>query len=163
MFSSLKQGSLLYILEKGFEPNVEIAEVVSTTEPPFQQSVIPYGNSVPSQMDVTVKTNKGNITFNKLNSTSSTESYDSGKIVISETKEPIITEIDTMRRNSQSILDNVDKHQSIVEKCDVLLKELNPQYAKEAEREQRLGKLEETVGDMGTKLDKVLTLLSKDK
>ena len=79
-----------------------------------------------------------------------------------ENKEQIISEIDAMRRNSQTILDNVDKHRSVIEKCDTLLKELNPQYAKEAEREKRLNNLEETVSDMGSKLDKVINLLSKD-
>jgi hypothetical protein len=41
-----------------------------------------------------------------------------------------------------------------------MLRELNPQFAKEKEQEEKIGMLEERMGDIDGKLEKVLGILS---
>jgi hypothetical protein len=43
--------------------------------------------------------------------------------------------------NSKSILANVEQHKSNIEACEKILKELNPVYAKEQERDEAIDSL----------------------
>lgn len=163
MFSSLTQGSKLYIYYKGFDARLEVAEVVSKTEPQMQFASPPCGGYVPYTMDITVSTNNGTTTFPGLNSNATFATYNNGEVLISETRETIITEVESAKSNNQEIVDNYDKYVKSIENFDNILKQLNPQYAKEADREKRIGSLENKVVGIEDKIDKVLNLLSKDK
>lgn len=163
MFSSLTQGSKLYIYYKGFDAKLEIAEVVSKTEPQMQFGASPCGGYVPSTMDITVSTSNGTTTFPGLNSNANFATYNNGEVLVSETRESVITEVENAKRTNQDIVDNYDKYVKSIENYDNILKQLNPQYAKEADREKRIGSLETKVIGIEDKIDKVLNLLSKDK
>ncbi|MBO5631075.1 MAG: hypothetical protein J5965_18565 [Aeriscardovia sp.] len=43
-----------------------------------------------------------------------------------------------MLENSKSIVANVDQHKSNITACEKILKELNPVYAKESERDEAI-------------------------
>jgi peptidoglycan hydrolase CwlO-like protein len=43
-----------------------------------------------------------------------------------------------MLENSKSIIANVDQHKSNITACEKILKELNPVYAKESERDEAI-------------------------
>lgn len=46
-----------------------------------------------------------------------------------------------MLENSKSVLANVEQHKSNIEACENILKELNPIYAKESERDEAIDKI----------------------
>jgi len=73
------------------------------------------------------------------------------------------TEVDNMLLNSKNIIDSVDYHTKVISACEEMLKELNPRFAKEKERDEEMNNLKEKIGGMENKMDKIITLLSKSK
>jgi len=56
-------------------------------------------------------------------------------VIITETKEQMLSEVENLLQSSKNILESIDKHKVIVESCEEILKSLNPQFAKEHERD----------------------------
>ena len=52
-------------------------------------------------------------------------------LVVSDNKEAMSAEVDTMLRQSKAILESVDYHERVVKSCEGMLLQLNPQIAKE--------------------------------
>ena len=84
-----------------------------------------------------------------------------GNIVISETKEAMSTEVDSMLSISKQILESVDYHQEVIEKCEQILKDLNPQFAKDKLQEEKINNLEERIGGVEDTLGDIKDMLSK--
>lgn len=149
MFSALSQGSLVYILDKTNTPILKIGEVISISlpKPSFNQ----YQQTV-----VDIKVNLGGTTYeyNSIPSNLSIVTYNNGKITISESKQGLQQEVENILSNSKQILNNIETYKKNIEHCEQILKELNPQYAKDKERDSRLDVLED-------KLDKLITLVGK--
>ena len=84
----------------------------------------------------------------------------SGNVVVSDSKEAMSAEVESLLRNSKQIIESVPYHERVVSSCDVMLRELNPAFAKEKEQEEKIGALEQRMGHIDGKLEKVLELLS---
>jgi hypothetical protein len=70
-------------------------------------------------------------------------------------------EVEGLLRSSKQIIESVPYHEKVIEACDTMLRELNPQFAKEKEQEEKIGMLEEKmVGIEGT-LNDMMGMLSK--
>lgn len=52
-------------------------------------------------------------------------------------------------------------HTNVISSCENILKELNPRFAKEKERDEDISNLKTKIGGIETKMDKILTLLTK--
>ena len=66
-----------------------------------------------------------------------------------------------MLANSKSILANVEQHRSNITACERILKELNPVYAKEQERDEAIDSLTKQVNgiqDILARLEQRLTM-----
>ena len=66
-----------------------------------------------------------------------------------------------MLTNSKSILANVEQHRSNIAACEKILKELNPVYAKEQERDEAIDSLTKQVNgiqDILARLEQRLTM-----
>ena len=59
-----------------------------------------------------------------------------------------------MLENSKSILANVDQHKSNISACEKILKELNPIYAKEQERD-------EAIDNISGRMDRIEGILAR--
>lgn len=161
MFSGVRQNNLFYILEKENEPKLRIGQVVSVSnpQPMFNQ---PYGSSTENFVDITVKVDNETMEFKKLPASSSIA--DSGKdgVIVSDNKEVMNNEVESMLQSSQSILEKVNYHKKVVENCNQILRVLNPRLAKEKERDEDISNLKSKIGGLEDKMDKILTILSKD-
>ena len=157
MFSALNQGSLIYILDKTDRPTFKIGEVVSTTQP---QLNLPYGNSNYGPIDLKVKIDGSIHEYNSIPSSYSVITYNSGKITLSETKQGLQSEVESILQNSKQILDNIDTYKNNIIDCENILKQLNPQFAKDKERDDRLNNLEQRFDGVENKLDKLLNLVT---
>lgn len=82
--------------------------------------------------------------------------------VIAETKELMSNEVDNMLQNSRSIVDSVPYHNNVIESCEEILKNLNPRFAKEKERDEDISNLKNKIGGLETKMDKLISILSKE-
>lgn len=150
MFSGVRQNNLVYILDK--EPKLRIGKVVSVSNP---QTQFGYDSTV----DITVKVDEDTMEFKKLPASSSIANY--GEVTVSDNKEAMNNEVESMLQASQSILDRIDYHKTVVENCNQILGVLNPRLAKEKERDEDISNLKDKIGGLESKMDQILTLLSK--
>lgn len=150
MFSALRQGSSFFILDKTNVPKLKIGSVVSVSQPmpKYNNTYIPGQNYTETVVDVVVKVKDEEIKFEKLPSNLSIANFGQNGIVVSESKDAMNAEIESMLRNSVNIIESVPYHKEVKVACEEMLNELNPQLAKEKEQEEKIAKLESKVGGM---------------
>jgi 23S rRNA maturation-related 3'-5' exoribonuclease YhaM len=162
MFSGLRQGSTLYVLDKSKEPRVitGFVERVSAPHPmyPNYNPNVSFGTNLQTVVDVTVKVGDDKKEFVGVPSSAYIHSY--GDYVISESKDGMINEVTAMMENSKSIISNVEQHKSNIAACEKILKELNPAYAKEQERDEaidnisgRMNRIEDILARLESRLN----------
>lgn len=155
MFSALSQGSSIYLLDKTSTPKFNVGEVVGVSQPKMN-----YGQPQ-TTVDLKVKVDDNIQEFNNLPSINSIVTYNGGKLIISETKQAIQNEVETILNKSRQILDNIDTYKENISECETILKQLNPQFAKDKERDDRLLNLENRFDGVESKLDKIFDLIKK--
>lgn len=161
MFSALRQGSTVYILRKGEKPDLRIGTVTAVSDPmpKFGQAPI-YGQQMPTTVNITVKVDESTMTFEKLDSGVAIMTYPNENTVVASSREAMSAEVDAMLRTSQQIIDSVPYHNSVLASCDNILRTLNPQFAKEKEREEKIVKLEDKVCGMENTLADIRNMLT---
>lgn len=164
MFSGLRQNSLFYILEKGESINLKIGQVVSVSNPQPKynqyQPMQPY-NQPETTVDVKVKVGDDVLDFQKLPSNLSIVNFGQNGMVVSESKEAMSAEVEAMLRNSNAIIESVPYHKKVITSCDEMLKQLNPQFAKEKEQQEKIGALEQKMGGIENTLNQMMGMLSE--
>lgn len=162
MFSALRQGSSVYILDKSEDPVVKVGYVENVTSPrPMYKTYNPavsFGTNMQTVVDVTVKIGNEKKDFVGLPSNESIHSH--GDYVVSESREAMIQEVDSMLQNSKNIIDSIDSHKKIILACENILKDLNPVYAKEQERDSAIDSLTQQVNNMQGVLNRLESLLT---
>ena len=157
MFSALSQGSPVYILDKTSSPDFKVGEIIGVSYPKMN----PYNVGPQNTVDLKVKIDGETQEFNSIPSINSVVSYNSGKVIISETKQGIQNEVENILQNSKQILNNIEVYKKNVEDCENILKQLNPQFAIDKERDKRLSNLESRFDGFESKLDKIFNLVQK--
>lgn len=153
MFSALSQGSLIYILDKTSNLEFKTGEIIGVSSPRFNS----FGNTV----DLKVKIDDSIQEFNSIPSINSFVSYNNGKVIISETKQSIQNEVEGILQNRRNIIDNIENYKQEVIQCETILKQINPQFAIDKERDERLSNLENRFDGVESKLDKIFNLIQK--
>lgn len=157
MFSALSQGSPVYILDKTSSPKYKLGEVLGVSYP----KVNPYNIGPQNTVDLKVKIDGDTEEFNSIPSINSIVSYNNGKIIISETKQGIQNEVESILQNSKHIINNIESYKQDIINCESILKQLSPQFAIDKERDERLSNLENRFDGVESKLDKIFNLIQK--
>ena len=153
MFSALTQGSPVYILDKTSDLEYKVGEIVGVSLPKINS----FGNTV----DLKIKVDENIQEFNSIPSINSFVSYNNGNVMLSETKQGIQTEVENILTNSKKVLNNIDNYKKNIANCESILKQLNPQFAIDKERDERLSSLENKFDGIESKLDKIFELIKK--
>lgn len=168
MFSALRQSGTVYILTKGDTPALKTGVVQSVSSPvtKFGTQLMPGQYQQDTVIDLTVKVGDELLTFKQLPSASVIAS--SGNMVVSESRDAMVVEVENMIRTSKEVLGSVEYHKKALEACESIMCSLNPRLAEEREQrekietlERKLGGIEDTVGDMRELLLKALNKVSK--
>ena len=163
MFQNLRQGNTLYILEKSETPKLKIGEVVSVGAPTpvynTQTAGLTMGFQPKMEVLVRAKVDDKEGDFAHLPTDKSVHDY--GTMIVADNREAMLSEVDSMKQRSQHILETVDYHKEVVEVCDDMLKALNPNYAKERERDEAIDSLNDRMTGIEAELSKVVKLLTK--
>lgn len=157
MFSALRQGALLYILEKGDKPVLKIGQVEGTTQPRFNPAA-GFGVTV---IDIAAKVDNERKDYIGVPSNASV--HGAGNVVISESREAMISEVNSMLQTSKQIIDNVEYHRNVITACEDILKQLNPDYAKQQERDDAIDNLKNEVVSLKSDMSRILDLLTRQK
>lgn len=165
MFSALRQGAVIYILDKGETPSVKIGQVESVTQPRPKYGTfnptIPFTANAETIVDISAKVDNEKKDFVGVPSNASIHGY--GNVVISETRDAMISEINGLLQTSMSIIDSIDYHRKMIKSCEDMLKQLDPDYAKQQERDDAIDSLKHEVGSLKMDMNKILDLLTKAK
>lgn len=153
MFSSLQQGNIVYILDKTARPKLKYGEIVGVSVPNF--------TSLGSTVNLKISIDGTTQDFNNIPSNNSIISYNNGKLTISETKQGLQNEVDSTLQNSKQIIDNIETYKQNIIDCEEILKQLNPQFAKDKERDERLNSLEVKFEGVKDKLDQLLNIIKQ--
>lgn len=158
MFSALRQNSVVYILYKKDAPVLKKGQVVSVTAPRPKATGV-YSNPLDTVVDMEVKVEESTDLFKNIPSNLSI--VNDGNVVISETREAMCTEVESMLVSSRQVIDSVPYHEKILSTCDEILKELSPQFAKEKLQEEKITSLETKMSGMESTLSNIQDMLSK--
>jgi len=158
MFSALRQNSVVYILDKKDAPTLRKAQVVSVTAPKARTQGF-YSNPLDMVVDITVKNGGSQETL--LNIPASLSVANDGNMVLSETREAMCSEVESMLAISRQAVDSVPYHNRVIASCDSMLKELSPQFAKEKRQEEKISALEEKIGGIETSIGDMKQMLTQ--
>ena len=158
MFSTLRQNSPIYVLDKKDSPVLKKG-IIETVSPQRSRTGSFYGQ--PMDMIVDIRVNIDGTSQEFKNIPANLSIANDGNIVISETKEAMSTEVDSMLSISKQILESVDYHKDVIDKCEQILKDLNPQFAKDKLQEEKINSLESRIGGVENTLGDIKDMLSK--
>lgn len=162
MFQGLRTNSLFYVLDKGENPNLRIGQVVSVSNPQTKYPAFNNGftpQPMETVVDVKVKLDDEEVDFKQLPANG--QIANDKNLVVSDNKDAMSTEVDAMLRQSKTILESVDYHKRVVDSCEGMLQQLNPQIAKEKEQTEKINKLEGKVSGIEGKIDKMMGWLQQ--
>ena len=164
MFSTLRKGASIYILDRTSEPEVKIGYVDNVTLPrpmyPTYNPAVSLGTNMQRVVDITVRVDDDKKEF-CVPADLSIHTY--GDYTLSESKEAMISEVDSLMKNSQDVLDSVDKEKQNIAAYQNILKTLNPVYAKEQERDTAIESLTQQVDGIHSALERLETLLLRNR
>lgn len=162
MFQGLRTNSLFYVLDKGENPNLRIGQVVSVSNPQTKYPTFNNGftpQPMETVVDVKVKLGDEEVDFKQLPANG--QIANDKNLVVSDNKDAMSAEVDAMLRQSKAILESVDYNKRVVESCEGILQQLNPQIAKEKEQTEKINKLEGKVSGIEGKIDKMMGWLQQ--
>lgn len=162
MFQGLRTNSLLYVLDKGENPNLRIGQVVSVSNPQTKYPTFNNGftpQPMETVVDVRVKLGDEEVDFKQLPANG--QIANDKNLVVSDNKDAMSAEVDAMMRQSKAILESVDYNKRVVESCEGMLQQLNPQIAKDKEQTEKINKLEGKVSGIEGKIDKMMGWLQQ--
>lgn len=153
----------MYVLYKN-EPRFAVGKVaqVSNQYPPqfnFQQPLNP--NNMGMMVDLSIEVDGKTETYPRIPINSSIAEFPDKGVILSETRDGIVNEINVIRNASQTAIDQVDLHKRIIASCDQLLLDLNPQLKHEQEQAGKIARLEEQLAGMSDQIAALTGLLSK--
>ena len=162
MFQGLRTNSLFYVLDKGENPNLRVGQVVSVSNPQTKYPTFNNGftpQPMENVVDVKVKLGDEEVDFKQLPANG--QIANDKNLVVSDNKDAMSAEVDAMLRQSKAILESVDYNKRVVESCEGMLQQLNPQIAKEKEQTEKINKLEGKVSGIEGKIDKMMGWLQQ--
>lgn len=155
MFQSLRQNSQIYIFHKGQNPSLEIGTVtnIPVTKPKY---AIPQSFNQPQEMvvDLIVKVNDRIVNYNSLPASQDiADCYTNGEsLVVSDNRDAMNAEIFAYKQKSVDTINSLDVHKSIIESCEKILNNLNPEYAEKKQQQDEISNLKSQMSDISTSL-----------
>lgn len=160
MFQSLSQGVVIPILYKN-EPRVVDGKVLSVnTHMPTYNPNQPMAMLNGPVTDITVQVGSDTIPFAGLPANGVVANFPDKGLFIATDKAAVLRELEAMSAASKQILDQVPAHKKMVEDCEALLLQLQPEKKKEVQQAQEIENLKTQLAAMDGKFDKLVGLLS---
>ena len=167
MFSQLRQGSQVWILDKsGKTPELKMGQVTNVPQvvPKYNtQNPAMTGFQPEMVVDIMVKTDSKEYNLKQLHANLQTESRDDIKAVISDSQESMLQEVESMSAMSQQIVDSEAYHREVLEKCEQWRRMLNPRYEKEQKRDEQIDALNRRFDAFENKFSKALDKILASK
>lgn len=157
MFNALHQGSPIYLLDKA-TLTLKVGQVQSIGIPkPSLTQMFPLGTN--TTIDISVVADGETIMLPNIPSNLSVATVNG--IIAAESRECMATEVESIERITQQVIDNLEAHKQTVARCHELLKELNPQLAEEQKQKERIAQLESSLAAMQAGQNELKAMLAQ--
>lgn len=149
MFQSLGAGNPIYVLHKDATPSLDKGTVVSVSIPVPKYQVPPvFGTAQEMVVDLVVKINNQDVTYQKIPANADIADFGVNGIVISDSREAMNAEVLSLKNKSIEAINSVDYYKGVVEGCDKILSDLNPEYAERQSQAQEISELKAQVREL---------------
>lgn len=167
MFSQLRQGSQVWILDKsGKAPELKVGQVTNVPQVvPMYNTQNPAMTGFQPEMvvDLTVKTDTKEYDLKQLHANLQTEVRDDIKAVISDSQESMLQEVEAMFAVSKQVIESQQYHQDVLAMCEQWRRMLNPRYEKEQKRDEQIDALNKRFDAFEDKFSKALDKILASK
>ncbi len=169
MFQGMREGSLFYTLTKSREGmSLQIGQVVKMSNPypkPFNNQNVPqvYPSAFPTtEMVVDVEVKVGDIItpYKQLPANDNLCTYENGRVVVTDSRDVIGSQVEGEVLKSRQVLDDRPYHEANVATGEEIMRSLNPQFAKEKQRDEEMDNLRGRIGGIENTLNRIVGLLS---
>lgn len=166
MFNTLREGGLFYILRKGGKgqaPTLRIGQITKKSDPVTAAGIPPQSFGLPVETFTTIEVTAGEekYKFEKLSSNEQFRFYPAENTYITDSRDLVTQEFETLCRVSEQALETMPYHQSVMDSREGILCQLNPQLAKEKEQEAKIGALEGKINGIEGTLGSIQDMLAK--
>lgn len=161
MFSALRQGGTIYVLSMEGKPKLYVAQVTEHTNPVPKLNVTqpPFGQPMPMTVDIKATDGKTNFQFDKLDANAAVFEY-VGNTIVATNIDALNAEWDKRLSISKHHVETTPYHQGVLDAAPEIMSILNPQFAKEQEREKKIGVLEQKMSGIENSLSNIENLLT---
>ena len=109
-----------------------------------------------------VNNNDGStVDYNNIPANNNSVSYNNGNLIIAESKQTIQSEVEATLQHANYVIEHIEDYKNQVVRCEEVLKELNPQFAKDKARDERIAGIENEVAGMKGDIAKILAAVTK--
>lgn len=112
--------------------------------------------------DVVGKSREENVDYNNIPANNTSVSYNNGNLIIAESKQTIQSEVEATLQHANYVIEHIEDYKNQITKCEEVLKELNPQFAKDKARDERIAGIENEVAGMKGDIAKILAAVTKN-
>lgn len=139
MFANLTKGSCIYVLDMRSTPKYYMATLDEAPQPYFPAP----GNFPPSQPSVSfpVGDQKWVVPVNA-------DMVTKDGLTVTTTRERLIDAVNAARQQSQNVVDSYERHKANLAIFDQIMREVNPAYAGQAERDEQMQDLRKEVQEL---------------
>lgn len=161
MFQSLRPNNQVFILHKD-RAVLETGSVVSVSTPMPKYPVQPmFGQPQEMVVDIVVKVNNQDITYQKIPANLDIADFNNSNIVLSDNREAMNSEISSLKQKSIAIINSIDFHKEIISNCDKILSELNPEFAEKQQQQLEINSLKTQMGEMAKSITELMSMNKK--
>lgn len=156
MFQALRPNNQLYILNKT-KPSLDIGSVISVSTPiPKYQMQPNFGQPQEMVVDIVAKVNNQDITYQKIPAALDIADFGSNGIVISDNRDAMNSEVYSLKKKSTDILNSVDYHKTVIDGCEKILTELNPELAEKQAQQKEINSLKSRIDEMNKNMSDLM-------
>lgn len=155
MFNTARPNSRAYIFFKGEKPRFEQGFVVNNPIiKPKYNIPVNFNQKQETLTDLSIKTDSGTFNFNGIPSELEVaDTFCNGEAaVISLNRDAFSAEVLSIMQRSEDVLKSRTYHETVISTCKETLEQLNPEYANQKQRDERLDSLEKKVDTLTDKL-----------
>lgn len=160
MFQSLRPHNQFFILHKEDRPYLEIGKVIDVT-PPIARYPVPqtFGKPQELMVDVIVDVNGYTNTFQKLPANQDISDFGTrGNIIVATSRDAMNSEVATLRQKRIDTINNIDKYKEEVDGYDVVLQQLNPEYAEKQRQQLEIDSLKDQMASMSQSITDLVAM-----
>ena len=159
MFQSIRPNSQIYVLHKGESPFLETGYVVNQPMPRAKYPLTAtFGTQPEMVVDITVKIGEKTVNYTGIPAKDEIADFTDGgeSIVISYNKDAMNSEILSLKQKSTDIINSVDYHRGIVESCDKILSEFNPEFAEKKAQQNEINNLRTQMSEIRSMIERLI-------